>query len=184
MFLESIGIPFASAFVALTAGTIISAGKASFLEVLLITTTGLTLGSIVSYFIGYWGSSVGRLLLKDRKKNAEKSRFLEHYRRWGEVSILFAQLFGTTRTWASIPAGAMKMKLQRFILYTAIGGTIYCTAAIGFSFVVTKLLAMLQLQYLALVLLSLVIVLAGVIFFRLRDHQETHTKKEPKTPAK
>ena len=42
---ESIGIPFASAVVALTAGSLISSGQASFLQVLLITTAGLTLGS-------------------------------------------------------------------------------------------------------------------------------------------
>ena len=89
MFLESIGIPFASAVVALTAGSLISSGQASFLQVLLITTAGLTLGSTVSYFIGYGSSSVGRFLFKQRKKVGGKP-LSEYYRRWGELYCICA----------------------------------------------------------------------------------------------
>ncbi|MCR3922160.1 MAG: VTT domain-containing protein, partial [Firmicutes bacterium] len=141
MFLESIGIPFASAFVALTAGTLITSGKTTFFEVLLITTTGLTLGSIVSYYIGYWGSLLGRNFTEKKKDKLENSPFLKQYKRWGEIAILFAQLFGTTRTWASIPAGIMKMKFSKFILFTIIGGAIYCALAISFSLVLATFYA-------------------------------------------
>ena len=60
--------------------------------------------------------------------------------KYGEISILFAQLFGPARTWISLPAGAMRLDIKRFILYTAIGGAIYCSIAIGLSLYVTKLI--------------------------------------------
>ena len=186
MFLESIGIPFASAVVALTAGSLISSGQASFLQVLLITTAGLTLSSTVSYFIGYGSSSVGRFLFKQRKKSRGQNRYLEYYRRWGELAILFAQLFGTTRTWASIPAGAMRMQFRKFVIYTAGGGMIYCAAAIGFSYVITSILAALlswvQQPQLALLLLSLVIIVSSALFFCPRKKRAVDNK-QPKTPA-
>lgn len=144
MFFESLGIPFASALVALTAGTLIATGKTSFWEVLLITTTGLTMGSLVSYYIGFWGGKLGRYFSNPCQQE-QSGRFTKQYKRWGELSVLFAQLFGTTRTWVSLPAGAMKMKLQRFILYTAVGGAIYCALAIGFSMILATLLS--QLTY-------------------------------------
>ena len=174
MFFESLGIPFASALVALTAGTLIAAGKTSFWEVLLITTTGLTLGSIVSYYIGFWGGKLGRYFANPCQKE-ERGHFATQYKRWGELSILFAQLFGTTRTWASLPAGAMKMKLQRFILYTAVGGSIYCALTIGFSMILAKLLSQLtyyihSTAHLVLTAIALAIIAGGTLYYvRLRS---------------
>lgn len=183
MFFESLGIPFASALVALTAGTLIAAGKTSFWEVLLITTTGLTLGSIVSYYIGFWGGKLGRYFANPCQKE-ERGHFATQYKRWGELSILFAQLFGTTRTWASLPAGAMKMKLQRFILYTAVGGSIYCALTIGFSMILAKLLSQLtyyihSTAHLVLTAIALAIIAGeGLYYVRLRRRCQDGAEKQ------
>lgn len=169
MFLESLGIPFASALVALTAGTLIASGKASFWEALIISTAGLTLGSLVSYYIGFLGGRVGRCfsLFSSRKP---RGRFSEQYLRYGEAVVIFAQLFGTTRTWVSLPAGAMKMKVQKFIAYTALGGVIYCALAIGFSVVLTGFLSRVSVilnstLYFSLLITALVLIIAGSVYY-------------------
>ena len=66
------------------------------------------------------------------------------------------------------------MKLQRFILYTAVGGSIYCALAIGFSMILATLLS--QLNYyihstahLVLTAIALAIIAGGTFYYvRLR----------------
>lgn len=165
MFLESLGIPFASAILTLTAGSLIASGKATYWEILAITTSGLVLGSIASYYIGYWGRALGRHLhLPGFRRRPHNMQLWEKLQALGELSVIFAQLFGTTRTWISIPAGAMKMRVGRFILYTFIGGIIYCALAIAFSIFLTGLVKRFWAMYRPEYLLVLVILLALLAF--------------------
>ncbi|NLM51235.1 MAG: DedA family protein [Firmicutes bacterium] len=170
MFLESLGIPFASALLTLTAGTLIASGTATYWEILLITTSGLVLGSIAGYYIGYWGGALGRYLhLPCFRYRPRNMQLWEKLQTWGEISIIFAQWFGTTRTWISIPAGAMRMKVQKFILYTFIGGSIYCALAIAFSIFLTGLVKRFWAQYgpeylLIFVVLLIIVALLTCIF--------------------
>ena len=135
MFAESIGIPLASIALQLTAGVLISAGKATFLSAVLTATIGLTIGSIISYYIGYFGSILFKGKNKKKKKKSKIKIFLEKH---GDSAVFFAQLFGTTRTFISIPAGAMRIDIKKFILYTFTGGFIYCSFAVGFSMILVK----------------------------------------------
>lgn len=187
MFFESLGVPFASAVVALTAGTLIAAGKTTFLEALLISTAGLTLGSMVSYYIGFLGGSVGRFFSGACHRENNNNRFIKYYNRWGELTVLIAQLFGTTRTWISLPAGAMKMRVQKFAIYTAVGGAIYCALAIGFSLALAGLLSRVtdtfaSMTYMSLLFLSFLIIalITGVVF--LYNNRKCNTGSEDKSP--
>lgn len=148
MFAESLGIPSASVVLDLTAGPMIVAGKASFPSVLFFSTLGLTLGSVASYYIGYYGADLGRRLFRRKSPDAERERSAARrfILKYGDVGILFAQFFGPARTWISLPAGAMKLDIKLFTLYTAIGGSIYCSIVIGFSYAVTTVLKGLYLK--------------------------------------
>jgi membrane protein DedA with SNARE-associated domain len=140
MFLESVGIPATSVVLELTAGTLIATGRTTFFVAVIVSTAGLVLGSIVSYAMGYYGLHfIGRFSPRVLDA-ARKSRARDLLVRHGEISILFAQLFGTARTWISLPAGAMGIGFLRFVSYTAIGGAIYCAGAIGISLALTTVL--------------------------------------------
>lgn len=179
MFAESLGVPTASVVLELTAGPLIMTGKTTFLEAVLFATTGLTLGSVVSYYIGYFGADIGRKVLdkggeKVKKQQTKAQRFL---RRYGDIGILFAQLFGPARTWISVPAGAMKLDIRKFVVYTAIGGAIYCSFAIGVSVALTgvfhalyhRLLTQLESPVGAgLIVAAAVLCLAGGVYLGLR----------------
>lgn len=187
MFFESLGIPFASAVVALTAGTLISAGKTTFLEALLISTAGLTLGSMVSYYIGFLGGSVGRFFSGSCRRENNSNRYYKYYTRWGELTVLIAQLFGTTRTWISLPAGAMKMRLQKFVVYTAVGGAIYCALAIGFSLALAGLLSRVtgtftSITYLSLLLVAFATIAIFTVIILFRKKKSCNTGSEDKSP--
>jgi membrane protein DedA with SNARE-associated domain len=147
MFAESAGIPFASAIVLLTAGTMILRGSVSFWSILFASTIGITLGSIISYILGMIGSIVGNQvktnifndpLLSTGEKKHIRSRLIKLWKQYGNFSIFMAQLWGFSRTFISFPAGAMKMNFYLFIGYTFLGGTIFSLLAICTSIVLTR----------------------------------------------
>jgi len=96
MFAESLGVPTASVVLELTAGPLIYAGKTTFIEAVIFATIGLTLGSVVSYYLGYFGADLGKKILnkggeKVKKRQTKAQKFI---RKYGDIGILFAQLFG------------------------------------------------------------------------------------------
>lgn len=153
MFAESAGVPFASSVVIATSGGMIYSGKVNFLSVLAASTAGITLGSIFSYCLGFLSSSMGKAIrsswLKQRCSNnqlpntpAGKSKALAFWERYGSFSVFMGQLFGVTRTFISFPAGAMKMNLFLFVIYTALGGALFSLAAISSSILLTGALGL------------------------------------------
>ena len=147
MFAESAGVPFASAFVLLAAGSMILRGGASFWSILLASTIGITLGSIFSYILGLLGSMVGSAVRTNYFNNHNniavgdtvqpRSKLLLFHRKYGNYSIFMAQLWGLSRTFISFPAGAMHMNFYLFTLYTFLGGSIYSLIAITLSIALT-----------------------------------------------
>lgn len=179
MFAESLGVPTASVVLELTAGPLILSGKTTYLEAVLFATIGLTLGSVVSYYLGYYGADLGRKILnrggeKVKKRQTKAQKFIKQY---GDIGILFAQLFGPARTWISVPAGAMKLDIKKFVVYTAIGGAIYCSFAIGVSVALTGVFHVLYKRLLTqlespvgagLIVAVAVLLLVGCLYIGLR----------------
>jgi membrane protein DedA with SNARE-associated domain len=186
MFAESLGIPTASVVLELTAGPLILSGKTTYFEAVLFATLGLTLGSVVSYYLGFYGADLGRKIMnkggpKVKKQQTKAQKFL---RKYGDIGILFAQLFGPARTWISVPAGAMKLDIRKFIIYTAIGGALYCSFAIGVSVALTGVFRALYLKLLnqfnspvgaGLVVALAVACLVGSVYVGLRLFRDDGT---------
>lgn len=148
MFAESAGVPFASAVVLLTSGTMILRGNVSFWSILLASTVGITLGSIFSYLLGMLGSMLGKKVRTsffhhqieryDRKMDSSPSKMTALWRKYGNFSIFMAQLWGVTRTFISYPAGAMHMNIYLFITYTFLGGALFSLVSITLSIALTS----------------------------------------------
>lgn len=186
MFAESAGVPFASAIVLLTSGTMILRGGVSFWSILLASTVGITLGSMFSYIIGLLGSMVGKAVrtsyfsnnydAAEIKINRKNSKIMILWSKYGNFSIFMAQLWGFTRTFISYPAGAMHMNFYLFTLYTFLGGAIFSLLAIGLSIVLTstmgltfKLLkSLLDISPWLLLLLIFVILLVIYFYYQKR----------------
>jgi membrane protein DedA with SNARE-associated domain len=147
MFAESAGIPFTSAIVLLTAGTLILRGTLSFWAILIASTIGITLGSVFSYFIGMIGNIVGKKvkanlfntpMFDGNEEKKDRSRLFRLWKQYGNFSIFMAQLWGFSRTFISFPAGAMQMNFYLFTLYTFLGGLIFSLVSISSSLVLTQ----------------------------------------------
>ncbi|MCL6473408.1 MAG: VTT domain-containing protein [Firmicutes bacterium] len=138
-FFESLGIPFASLGLPLASGVLIQSGRATFLSALIVSTSGLLLGSIASYYIGYYGGNLARGVFH-RPSSALMRRLTSYLDRYGMAAVALAQLYGPARTWISIPAGAARMDIKAFVTATTIGGIIYCAIAISFSLALNRII--------------------------------------------
>jgi membrane protein DedA with SNARE-associated domain len=149
MFAESAGVPFASAVVLLTSGTMILRGSVSFWSIFLASTIGITFGSIFSYVLGLLGSMIGSAVRTSFFNNKSvppdynsgtphRSKIAGLWEKYGNFSIFMAQLWGFTRTFISFPAGAMHMNFYLFVAYTFFGGAIFSLLAITLSIILTR----------------------------------------------
>lgn len=104
------------------------------LLVILFATLGALLGATINYFLAmllgrpiiYWfaDSKVGHLLLLNSSKiKKAEDYFIEN----GKSSTLIGRLIPAIRQLISIPAGLAKMNFGIFILFTAIGATLWNT---------------------------------------------------------
>ncbi len=182
MFAESAGLPFASAVVLLTSGTMILRGTVSFWSIFFASTIGITLGSIFSYLVGLAGSYIGKAVWLNRIRNnrpddQKKSTnpVLRFWKRYGNFSIFMGQFWGVTRTFISFPAGAMHMNFPLFIIYTLAGGALFSLAMIGLSIALTGTMSLTlkALRLLAdfspwLLLIPVILVIVFVYIYRSR----------------
>lgn len=126
MMLESMGVPGAGAALDLLAGPLHKESSYSIPAITLTATAGLTVGSAISYFIGRLISRNAISYLKKRNKEELITKLKSMAEKNLKIGIFLAQLYGTTRTFISFPAGILKLNFLSFIVFTALGGLVYC----------------------------------------------------------
>lgn len=129
MALESMIFPIPSELVMPFAGFLIVEGRFSWLGVIAFSTLGTIIGSLISYYIGYFGGhrfikKFGKYFLLD---DAELTWTEQWFNKRGSITIFISRFVPIVRHLISIPAGIGKMKIKKFILYTAAGGMIWNT---------------------------------------------------------
>jgi len=126
MALESMIAPVPSEMVMPFAGFLIYTGEFTILGVLLASSLGSIAGSLFSYWLGRKGEPVvlkfGRYLMLNPHHLEWTEMFFDKY---GSRTIFISRFIPVVRHLISIPAGLGKMSLLPFVLYTAIGATIW-----------------------------------------------------------
>ena len=123
MMLESMVAPVPSEAVMPFAGMLISNGEFTFAGVIFFSTLGSIVGSLISYYIGYYGGrplveKFGKYLLLDKHHLDITEKY---FRKKGDITILICRFIPVVRHLISIPAGMGKMNLIKFSIYTIIG---------------------------------------------------------------
>jgi membrane protein DedA with SNARE-associated domain len=95
--------------------------------VIIFSSIGSIIGSLVSYYMGYWGGKpvvlkFGKYLLLDKHHLAITEKFFAKY---GEKTIFICRFIPVVRHLISIPAGVGKMNIFKFSVYTISGATIW-----------------------------------------------------------
>jgi membrane protein DedA with SNARE-associated domain len=182
MTMESMVLPVPSEAVMPFAGFLIVDGHFTWTLVIIASTLGSIVGSLISYAIGYYGGKpfidrFGKYLLLNNHHRQVSERFFE---KRGEITILLARFIPIVRHLISIPAGFGKMNLLKFSIYTVVGAAIWNTFL---TWVGTKLKENWQevMQYshvIDLVLLGIIGV--AVVYYLFRIVNATNRKKQLK----
>ena len=127
MLAESTFLPVPSEGVLPFAGYLIAQAKFDLLLTIAVATLGTIAGSLISYFIGKY---LGRAIVSRYGKYffvSEHDLELAHkwFVRHGEKTIFICRFIPVVRHLISLPAGAAKMNLKKFLAYTFLGGLIW-----------------------------------------------------------
>ena len=133
MALESMGIPFVGLTAQISSGHYINEGKFTIGQAVFFMTIGNIIGSTISYYIGYFFGDAIRKVRKKKELFKLESKIDEWLERHGKTTFFMFQLYGTTRSFCSFPAGLLKYKFRDFITATFFGGLLFTIAVVIFS---------------------------------------------------
>jgi membrane protein DedA with SNARE-associated domain len=130
MALESMIAPVPSEAVMPFVGFQVADGKWNLGPAILSTSIGSIVGSLLSYWMGYYGGrpfvlKVGKYLLLNQRDLERTEQFF--HKRAGLLTIFIARFVPVVRHFISIPAGMGKTPLISFVFVTLIGSTIWNT---------------------------------------------------------
>lgn len=128
MAIESACIPLPSEVIMPFSGYLVYTGRFSLFWVATVGALGCNLGSLVAYYIGYYGGRplverYGSHIFLSEKELHWADRFFD---RWGDWAVFIARLLPVVRTFIALPAGISRMKQLRFHLFTFLGSWPWC----------------------------------------------------------
>ncbi len=140
MAIESALIPLPSEIIMPFSGYLVSTGRFNIHMVAFAGALGNLLGSLIAYYIGFWGHErvvrklvrkYGKWVLITEEELDNVERLMNKYK---DMVVLFSRVMPGIRTVISLPAGIAKLPLLRFIVLTFIGSLIwsYLLAYIGY----------------------------------------------------
>jgi membrane protein DedA with SNARE-associated domain len=123
MLIESMCIPLPSEAVLPVAGFMVADGTINFFWANIAVAIGSMIGSLIAYFVGYYG---GRpFILKYGMSffiSEDKFNKADHiFNKYGGAAVFFGRLLPIIRTFISLPAGIAKMDLKKFVLFSLAG---------------------------------------------------------------
>lgn len=127
MAIESCNIPLPSEAILPFAGYLVSKGVFSIHTASLFGAIGCTIGSIPSYYLGYFGGrkfieKYGKYFLISKHDLEIADKWVEKY---GDWSFFICRMLPVVRTFISLPAGILKAKKRFFFTFTFLGSLIW-----------------------------------------------------------
>ncbi|HJJ20904.1 MAG: DedA family protein [Crenarchaeota archaeon] len=133
--IETIIPPIPTLAIFPTAGFLASQQGISLLGVIpmiILGGTGATIGNLVIYLISLkLGRTILLRYLKNFRINEQKLERVEiWFEKYGDKAVLIGRVIPIMREMISVPAGLLKMKIPKFILFTFIGSCIWSSITI------------------------------------------------------
>ena len=127
MAIESCNIPLPSEAVLPFAGYMVSKGELNFHIAAFASAIGCVLGSLPSYYIGYFGGRTfvekyGKYFLVSKKDLEEADKWVEKY---GDWAFFICRMLPVVRTFISLPAGILRAKKRFFFTFTFLGSLVW-----------------------------------------------------------
>lgn len=127
MAIESCNIPLPSEAVLPFAGYLVSKGEMGFHTAAIAGAVGCVIGSVPSYYIGYFGGrkfveKYGKYFLVSKKDLEEADKWVEKY---GDWAFFLCRMLPVIRTFISLPAGILRARKRVFFLLTFLGSLVW-----------------------------------------------------------
>ncbi len=131
MAFESTALPVPSEAVLIPAGWLVAQGTMNGFIVVLMSTLGSIIGSLISYYVG---AIVGRSGLEKLISKYGKFVLISHnhlqkadafFAKHGPITIFIGRFIPVVRHLISLPAGFARMNVLLFTIYTAIGSALW-----------------------------------------------------------
>ncbi|MPQ43577.1 DedA family protein [Clostridium tarantellae] len=134
--LEYTCIPIPSEVVLPFIGIATSLGEFSLIGALFFSLLGGLIGCIICYYIGYFGGIPLMNFIEKKFPSTKKSIKTLNiwFLKYGKLAVLIARVLPFIRTYVSILAGAEKLKLNIFLMYSSIGIFLWNGALIGLGY--------------------------------------------------
>lgn len=140
MFVENLGFPLPTELGFIVGQTMIVTGRASYFSIFLISLTGKTAGSILTYFAGRYFADKIKLI---RQNSSRLKRSQEIFARWlkkyGDLAVFISRLVGYVRPWASYLAGIGEIRFIPFIIFNILGSAVIIALTMATLGVVVEL---------------------------------------------
>lgn len=177
MVLESMIFPIPSEAVMPFAGFLVVTGRFTLWGVVVASTLGSITGSLLSYWIGAKGGEpfirrFGKYFLLDQHELEITQRFFQCR---GQIAILVSRFIPVVRHLISLPAGAGRMPLAPFCVYTVIGAGLWNAflAVAGMKLKENWDELMHYSHQIDLVVLAILVALVGLFVYRHRAKLKT-----------
>lgn len=127
MAIESCNIPLPSEAILPFAGYLVSKNVMSIHIAAFAGAFGCVLGSIPSYYLGYFGGRpfierYGKWFLISKRDLEMADKWEQKY---GNLAFFICRMLPIVRTFISLPAGILKANFKQFILFTFLGSLIW-----------------------------------------------------------
>jgi membrane protein DedA with SNARE-associated domain len=127
MAIESANIPLPSEAILPFAGYLVGKGVLNFHIACFAGAFGCVVGSIPSYYLGYFGGrpfieKYGKWFLISKKDMEMADNWSSRY---GDYAFFICRMLPVVRTFISLPAGILKANFPRFVTFTFLGSLVW-----------------------------------------------------------
>ena len=139
-FLENIVPPIPSELILPASGYAAARGNLTLWGVIVAATLGSVMGAIPLYYLGYWLGKDRLVAWFDRYgkwltvSGKDITHSVEWFEQHGVKAVLLARVIPGVRSLISIPAGISRMNLPLFLLYSALGSSVWNTLLVTLGF--------------------------------------------------
>jgi membrane protein DedA with SNARE-associated domain len=187
--LENVFPPIPSEVVLPLAGFLTGQGRMWFPGAVLAATLGSLAGALILYYAGYYfGEKRVRWLVRKYGKwamlsEADIDKADDWFDRHDREAVLIGRVFPIVRSLISIPAGIRHMRMDKFLLYTAIGSAVWNTTLIGIGWILGDNWDVVEeyigyLQY--VVILAVLLGVAWFIYMKLKQRNRGVAATDPR----
>jgi len=129
---ESAGVPVPGETILIASGILVQQGKLDLGYVVIFGSLGAVVGDQIGYWVGREGGRPfifrwGRYVLVTPERLARAEAF---FARHGGKAVFLARFFSGLRVFGALVAGMSRMRWATFLLYNALGGAVWATAAV------------------------------------------------------